>query len=331
MNRFPKGLSITGGIFAVLCVLVTTFSAVVNIIMVLDRNLVIPATILLLVRMAATVIQYLLLAIVLFRGKKDKVTGILLLVRFVTRATTLSWLNGLQGLLDAALAVDCFVDFPMEKKLRLLMLGGAGCVVNLLVLLQLPVSIGLRSWIYVFTTGDFVYVLSALLACILNMTCSLCLCFAIAATGGQSRPASYNQSYSQPYQGYPQQGAPQRPFARDPKEYGYISMVTHVLLLLFTFGIWGIIWIYKTTELLNRVPGSQKFDPVAQMLLYMFVPYFYIYWFYKQSRRTDAFTRLAGIFDDCGTVGLILGIFLPLGAMIFLQSSINKASQVMAR
>ena len=37
----------------------------------------------------------------------------------------------------------------------------------------------------------------------------------------------------------------------------YCSMVKHVLLLLFTFGIWYLIWIYKVTGYLNAVKDEE--------------------------------------------------------------------------
>ena len=47
----------------------------------------------------------------------------------------------------------------------------------------------------------------------------------------------------------------------------YCSMVKHVFLLLFTFGIWYYIWIYRTTCYLNQVEDEPPRNPTAKLLL----------------------------------------------------------------
>ena len=64
----------------------------------------------------------------------------------------------------------------------------------------------------------------------------------------------------------------------------YCSMVKHVFLLLFTFGIWYFIWIYRTTRYLNRVEGEEYRNPTYKLLLCMFVPFYLIYWVDLQER-----------------------------------------------
>lgn len=104
----------------------------------------------------------------------------------------------------------------------------------------------------------------------------------------------------------------------------YCGLAKHILLLLFTFGIWTLIWIYKTTKTLNKAPNSEKYDPTKKLLLCMFVPFYMIYWFYKHGEKIDKLNAVAGKKTDNTTMYLLLGIFIPVVACILMQDNINK-------
>jgi len=109
---------------------------------------------------------------------------------------------------------------------------------------------------------------------------------------------------------------------------GYIDITKHVLLCLFTFGIWYLIWIYRTTAYLNRAPGAEPYNPTNKLLLCMFVPFYSIFWLYKHGQRLDALSgtrNLQG--SDMATLCLILGIFIPIVACILLQDRINSIAR----
>lgn len=104
----------------------------------------------------------------------------------------------------------------------------------------------------------------------------------------------------------------------------YCELVKHILLSLFTFGIWMFIWIYKTTKVLNKAPNSEKYDPTKQLILCMFVPFYMIYWFYKHGEKIDKLNAIAGNKTNNTTMYLLLGIFIPVVACIIMQDNINK-------
>ena len=108
-------------------------------------------------------------------------------------------------------------------------------------------------------------------------------------------------------------------------EEAYCSLGKHILLCLFTCGIWSLIWTYRTTKFLNKAPNAQWYNPTTKLLLCMFVPFYQIYWFYKHGQRIDALAnqkKLAG--SDMATLCLILGIFIPIVACILMQEKINN-------
>ena len=152
----------------------------------------------------------------------------------------------------------------------------------------------------------------------------------------------YQQQYQQPYgqpqyqqpYGQPQYQQPygQQPFGNpyDPKTYGYYDIVTHLLLCLFTGGIWACIWIYKTTNLLSNVYGFQRQDATTKLLLCLFVPFYVIFWYYDQGKRVEAQARAQGLHEDCANMILLFAILLPVISAYMLQNSINKIAEVQA-
>lgn len=105
---------------------------------------------------------------------------------------------------------------------------------------------------------------------------------------------------------------------------GYCSMGKHIVLSLFTFGVWPCIWTYRTTQVLNKAPGVEYYNPVTKLLLCLFVPFYQIYWYYKHGQRIDAYARQKKLnASDMATLCLILGIFIPIVANIVMQDRIN--------
>ena len=104
----------------------------------------------------------------------------------------------------------------------------------------------------------------------------------------------------------------------------YCSLGKHIVLCLFTFGIWYLIWTYRTTKYLNNAPNATYYNPTNKLLLCMFIPFYQIYWFYKHGQRIDAYSKQKGLSNsDMATLCLILGIFIPLVACILMQDRIN--------
>lgn len=104
----------------------------------------------------------------------------------------------------------------------------------------------------------------------------------------------------------------------------YKSLVPHVLLLLFTCGIYYLVWIYRTTDSLNACKNEEYRSPVNKLLLCMFVPFYSIYWTYKSAHRIDTLGYEKGIQGDTATLNLILSLFVPILPPILMQSKLNS-------
>lgn len=111
---------------------------------------------------------------------------------------------------------------------------------------------------------------------------------------------------------------------------GYCDMTKHVLLLILIGCIWQYVWIYRTTNYLNRTPNEEKRDPVAKLLLCMFVPFYYIYWVYQTARRVEILAKRKNVSVDGDIVLLstVLSLFVGIIPPIILQSKINQICKV---
>ncbi len=146
-----------------------------------------------------------------------------------------------------------------------------------------------------------------------------------AAPQYQQAAPQYQQAAPQAAPAAPQGG--QR--AYDPRMFkmplqvpGFCGLVKHILLLLFTCGIWSYIWVYRTTEFLNRTDREQQSAGV-QLLLCILVPFYSIYWYYKNAQRIDRFAAANGVYSDLETPCLVCSILLGGAAAVLMQEKIN--------
>lgn len=108
----------------------------------------------------------------------------------------------------------------------------------------------------------------------------------------------------------------------------YCDMAKHILLLLFTLGIWYFIWIHRMTKYTNAVENEEYRDPTKKLLLCLFVPFYTIYWTYKTAQRVDKMAAVKGISSDMVTLCLILAIIVPIIPPILLQDKMNNIATI---
>ncbi|MBR7146263.1 MAG: DUF4234 domain-containing protein [Oscillospiraceae bacterium] len=120
-------------------------------------------------------------------------------------------------------------------------------------------------------------------------------------------------------------GAEPQPSVRTNDDADYsCGLVKHILLLLFTLGIWQCIWIYRTTRFTNRLESEEEMSPGIQLLLYLFVPFYSLYWTYRCAKRIDAISHANGLGSDLAVLCLILAIFVGIVPPILMQDQINS-------
>ena len=114
------------------------------------------------------------------------------------------------------------------------------------------------------------------------------------------------------------------PTANASSESGYSDMMTHVLFLFITCGIYLYIWIYKTTMYTNKCRSMPQRNAVTELLLCMFVPFYHIFWTYKTAQCIDRMAAEKNISSDITNMCLILAIFISIVPPILMQSKINE-------
>ena len=123
--------------------------------------------------------------------------------------------------------------------------------------------------------------------------------------------------------GQPESAAPASGAAATAESTAYYNLGMHVVLLLFTFGVWYLIWIYRMTGYLNRVEDEQPRNPTNQLLLCIFVPFYTVWWVYQSAQRIDKLAAAKGIASDLSMLCLILAVFVGVVPPILMQDKIN--------
>ena len=76
------------------------------------------------------------------------------------------------------------------------------------------------------------------------------------------------------------------------------NLVSFVVLMVCTLGIYFLYWVYKTTEYANRDRNTAQQSPLVQLLLVIFIPYYELYWFYKTSKKLANLGEPVEVFND---------------------------------
>ena len=111
----------------------------------------------------------------------------------------------------------------------------------------------------------------------------------------------------------------------DVKERGkaYCGLITHFFLLLLTFGIWWFIWIYRVTKYLNQLEDELPRSPTTNLLLCMFVPFYWVYWVYKSAQRLDEMAARRNIMSNLSGACLFFALFFIPLVPFLMQEKIN--------
>lgn len=107
----------------------------------------------------------------------------------------------------------------------------------------------------------------------------------------------------------------------------HFNLAGHIILM-FLFGIWQYIWVYRTTKHLNADKTEEYRSPAKKLLLYLFVPFYSIYWVYMSCQRIDNLSKQRGLTTNISTLCVIFSIFLPFVSWIVMQSRINKICKI---
>lgn len=104
----------------------------------------------------------------------------------------------------------------------------------------------------------------------------------------------------------------------------YIGIPSHILLCIFTMGIWNVIWTYRTTKAINKISNDGKtYDPIAVLLLH-FIPFYSLYWTYTQTRRLENELKHGEEKGNMGALSVIIRIIDGFAGTVYMQYKINE-------
>jgi len=98
-------------------------------------------------------------------------------------------------------------------------------------------------------------------------------------------------------------------------------------LPLITFGIYGMVWIYKTNKELKRFDSRIEVNPALSVLAFfpgfiLLVPPFVAAW--RLGKRVAAAQRAAGIPECNPALAFVLWLFAAGTGPLYLQFELNK-------
>ncbi len=101
------------------------------------------------------------------------------------------------------------------------------------------------------------------------------------------------------------------------------SLFKHLMLLIFTFGIYRLIWIARTTRFLNQ--GTlKKRDPIMCAGLSVFIPFYSLYWAYRTALAVDGLGEKKDGFISMAGLSVLLCFACPFASDVYLQGKINE-------
>ncbi|MDD4212766.1 MAG: DUF4234 domain-containing protein [Bacilli bacterium] len=102
------------------------------------------------------------------------------------------------------------------------------------------------------------------------------------------------------------------------------NIVLCVIHSIFTFGVYGIIWLYSVAKKIKFLNEGSK-DIIGEFLLMIVVPFYIFFWIYKAGLRLSAGAKKHDIeVKDNGTLYLLLSILaLGIVALSLSQSQLN--------
>lgn len=97
-----------------------------------------------------------------------------------------------------------------------------------------------------------------------------------------------------------------------------LMVIVGIPLLLCTY----MLFIHNTTKRVNMVcRHSSRYGPVAQMLLCCLVPFYFIYWGWRQGDRLDTETAKHGLnYASIGPSCMWMGLVMPLIAVAIVRN-----------
>tara|TARA_Y100000588_G_C13663885_1_gene673273 strand:- start:82 stop:441 length:360 start_codon:yes stop_codon:yes gene_type:complete len=95
------------------------------------------------------------------------------------------------------------------------------------------------------------------------------------------------------------------------------------LLLIVTFGLYGLVWFYKTSDELIRY-NKQEGNPLAWLIMAL-IPLLNIFAVFFHAQAVEKFSKRDGREGIGATLIFLMWLFPPL-ALLFIQAEMNAVA-----
>lgn len=103
----------------------------------------------------------------------------------------------------------------------------------------------------------------------------------------------------------------------------YNTIAKHIFFSLISFGVWQLIWTYQVTKNLNKVAATEPRKPGCQLLLCMFLPFYYPFWLLKTAENVESYAQEKGKQCKLDVLCLVFAFICPFVSTILIQNKIN--------
>lgn len=108
-----------------------------------------------------------------------------------------------------------------------------------------------------------------------------------------------------------------------------LKMAIRLLITLVTaYLVVNLVFVRDATRRVNACCGEQAYNPVAQMWLCMLVPFYAVYWAWRQADRLDEAVWTRGLpLSALGIPCLLLSAVCPYLAILALENRANALAR----
>ncbi len=104
----------------------------------------------------------------------------------------------------------------------------------------------------------------------------------------------------------------------------YNSIAKHIFFTFISGGIWQLIWTYHVTKNLNKVAAAENRKPALELVLCMFLPFYYSFWLLKTAENVELYGAEKGKQYKLDIVCLVFAFLCPLVSTVLIQNKINQ-------
>ena len=106
------------------------------------------------------------------------------------------------------------------------------------------------------------------------------------------------------------------------------DLIIHMLLAMFLGKIWLWPWVYQTACNLKQIKNDYSRSPGGQLLMFILVPFYSLYWFYKSGKIISKYSSVNGLPMKIAGLCCVVSLFSNAASSIIMQMEICKLEEL---